>query len=448
MYKIHRKKYEYLKTGHGRVITQRISQALKWNLDDRMPFLQSLTRYPISSMNRMNFLETNNRYKRKHSNILHRIDWTLIILLLSLATISVISISSSMTGGQHNIDFSVRQIIFYVSGFSVMIIMIFIPVNYFKRYIWVIFGFSMFSLLVLYVSPVSPFTPIINGAKRWFQLGCISIQPSEFAKLAYIMTLGYIISQHNRYKLNNSLGNDVKLLYKMSILSVLPMFFVLAQNDLGTMIVFIVIFLGMTIVSGVSWWLILPTLGVAVTTGSSLLIGIIYRPDLLQTYLGVRSYQFERIYSWLSPETNASDSGFQISNSMRAIGSGGMDGKGFGGGAVYIPESHTDFIFTIIGEESGFIGSTIVIVIFFMLMVHLIRIALVVSDDFSSYVIIGYLSMLGFQVFQNIGMTIQLLPITGLPLPFLSYGGSGLWGNMMAMGVVMSIHFHQYSRKS
>lgn len=393
-------------------------------------------------------METNNRYKRKYSNIFHRIDWALITLLLSLAVISIVIINSSMSGGQHNIDFSVRQIIFYVSGFSLMIVMTFIPVKYFKRYIWVIFSFSMLTLLVLYVSPVSPFTPIINGAKRWFQLGFISIQPSEFAKLSYIMALGYIISQHNRYKFINSLGNDVKLLCKMLILSVLPMFFVLAQNDLGTMIVFIVIFLGMTLVSGVSWWLILPTLGVAVTTGVSLIIGIIYRPDLLQTYLGVRSYQFERIYSWLSPETYASDSGFQISNSLRAIGSGGMDGKGFGGGVVYIPESHTDFIFTIIGEEFGFLGSTIVIVIFFMLMVHLTRIALAVNDNFSSYVIIGYLSMLGFQVFQNIGMTIQLLPITGLPLPFLSYGGSGLWGNMMAMGVVMSIYFHQYRNNS
>ena len=132
---------------------------------------------------------------------------------------------------------------------------------------------------------------------------------------------------------------------------------------------------------------------------------------------------------------------------MRAIGSGGIEGKGFEQGIVYIPESHTDFIFTIIGEEFGFLGSTLVIVIFFMLMLHLVRIALTVNDSFSSYFIVGLLSLLIFHIFQNIGMTIQLVPITGLPLPFLSYGGSALWANMIAMGVVMSIYFYQYKQR-
>lgn len=399
-------------------------------------------------MSRVKFLEVKDRFKRQNSNILHRIDWVLILILLALAAISVITIRSAMTGGQYNIDFSIRQLIFYALGFLVMFIMTFIPVKFFKQYIWVIFGFGVLSLFILYVSPVSPVTPIINGAKSWFQLGFVSIQPSEFVKVAYIMALGYVIGQHNKYKLNNSLGNDVRLLFKMLVLSILPMFFILAQNDLGTVLVFIAILLGMVLVSGVSWWLILPALGGIVTTGTALILGIIYRPDLLQTYLGIRPYQFERIYSWLSPDSYASDSGFQLSNSLRAIGSGGIDGKGFGEGIIYIPENHTDFIFTIIGEEFGFLGSTIVIVILFMLMVHLLRIALTVNDNFSSYFIIGYLSMLGFHVFQNIGMTTQLVPITGLPLPFLSYGGSGLWANMVAMGVIMSIYYHQYRRKA
>lgn len=392
-------------------------------------------------------LEVRDRYKRQNINILQRIDWVLIILLLALAAISVITIRSAMTGGQHDIDFSSRQIIFYVLGFSIMISMTFIPVKYFKRFVWIIFGASIFSLCILYISPVSSVTPMINGAQRWFQLGGISIQPSEFAKITYIMALGYIISQHNKYKLNNALDNDVRLVFKMLTLSILPMFFVLSQNDMGTMIVFIAILLGMTLVSGVSWWLILPVLGITVTTGTALILGVIYRPDILQAYLGVSPYQFERIYSWLSPESSPTDSGFQISSSLRAIGSGGMDGKGFGEGIIYIPENHTDFIFTIIGEEFGFLGSTLVVVIFFMLMIHLIRIAFNVGDSFSSYFIIGYVSMLGFQIFQNIGMTIQLLPITGLPLPFLSYGGSGLWANMVGLGVIMSIYYHQYRKK-
>lgn len=393
-------------------------------------------------------MEAKNHYRRQNGNIINRMDWVLIILLLILATISIATINSAMLGGQHNVDFSIRQVIFYFFGFFIMIIMAVIPVRYFKQHVWTIFGISMLILFILYISPVSSVTPVVNGAQRWFQLGFISIQPSEFTKLTYILALSSIMSQHNNYKLNNSLNNDVKLLFKLLLLSAFPIFFVFSQNDMGTVIVFISILFGMILVSGVSWWLILPALGGAVTTGITLILGIIYRPDILQTYLGLQPYQFERIYSWLSPDSSSTGSGFQISSSLQAIGSGGIDGTGLGEGAVYIPEAHTDFIFTIIGEEFGFLGSTIVIFLFFILMVHLAIIALTVKDNFSSYFIIGYLSMLGFQIFQNIGMTIQLLPITGLPLPFLSYGGSALGAYMTGIGIIMSIYYHQYSVKS
>ena len=399
-------------------------------------------------MNRVKFLEVKDNYKRRSSNIFARIDWILVLILIVLAVISVVMIQSAMTSGQYSTDFVLRQILFYVLGFISLFVITFIPIKFFKQYIWVIYGIGVLSLIVLYIAPVSPVTPIINGAKSWYQFGFISIQPSEFVKVIYILALGYVISQHNKYKIRNDLNSDVKLLFKMALVSILPMIFILLQNDLGTVLVLIAILLGMILVSGISWWLILPTLSVAGTTGLILILGIIFRPDLLQTYLGVRPYQFERIYSWLQPDEYASDSGFQLSNSLRAIGSGGIDGKGFTEGIIYIPENHTDFIFTIIGEEFGFLGSTVVIVILFMLMLHLLRIAVTIEDTFSSYFIIGYLSMLTFHIFQNIGMTIQLLPITGLPLPFLSYGGSGLWANMIAMGIVMSIYFHQYKRKT
>lgn len=399
-------------------------------------------------MNRVNFLATENNYKRQSSNVFSRIDWILVFVLLILAAISILTIKSAMTSGQYNTDFSVRQIMFYGFGFVLLFIITFIPMKYFKQYIWIIYGAGVLSLLILYIAPNTPITPIINGAQSWYSFGVMSIQPSEFVKVIYMLTLGYIISQHNKYKIKNDLSSDVTLLFKMFLVSIPPMLLILLQNDLGTVLVLIAILLGMIVVSGVSWWLILPTLSVAGTVGITLILGILYRPDLLQTYLGVRPYQFERIYSWLQPDQYESDSGFQLANSLRAIGSGGIDGKGFTDGIIYIPENHTDFIFTIIGEEFGFLGSTIVIVILFMLMLHLLRIAITVTDSFSSYFIIGFLAMLVFQIFQNIGMTIQLLPITGLPLPFLSYGGSGLWANMAAMGIVMSIYFHQYKRKT
>ena len=154
----------------------------------------------------------------------------------------------------------------------------------------------------------------------------------------------------------------------------------------------------------------------------------------------MKPYQFDRIYAWLDPENNAA--GYHLSNSLKAIGSGLLTGKGFGERKVYIPESHTDFIFSVIGEEYGFIGASIVIGLFFLLIYHITKTALETNDTFNTYICVGVISMITFHVFQNIGMTIQVLPITGIPLPFISYGGSSLMGNMMAMGLIYSIHYH------
>ncbi|MCK1975832.1 rod shape-determining protein RodA [Jeotgalicoccus huakuii] len=388
---------------------------------------------------------SNNKYQRQNINIFARVDWILIILILLLATVSVIAIHSAMTSGQYGTDFGTRQIMFYALGFVIALGLMCIPFKLIKSYTWILYTVGVLSLLILYIAPVSSITPIINGAKSWYQFGFFSIQPSEFVKIIYILTMAYVISQHNKYKLTDTLAMDLRLLLKLILVSVLPMILILLQNDMGTVLVMIAIFLGLVIVSGISWWLIIPTFTVAATTGIALILGILYRPDILEKYLGIHPYQFERIYSWLTPEAFQSDSGFQLTNSLIAIGSGGITGKGYTDGIIYIPENHTDFIFTIIGEEFGFIGSTIVILILFMLIMHLIRMAFQATDSFASYFIIGYIALLVFHIFQNIGMTIQLVPITGLPLPFISYGGSGLWSNMVAVGVLLSMYFHHLS---
>lgn len=323
-----------------------------------------------------------------------------------------------------------------------MVIM-FIPMTLMKQNIWLIYAAGVLSLLVLFVMPDTPFTPIINGAQSWFRIFGMSLQPSEFVKIIYILTLAYVISQHNQFKKSNDLIEDFKLLFKMLLVTLLPIFFILSQNDLGTVLVFIAIILGLVVVSGISWWIIIPTLIVFISVGVTTILGILYRPDIIQELLGVQPYQLERIYTWLRPYEYFREGGFQLANSLQAIGSGGLQGQGYGDGSIYIPENHTDFVFTIIGEEFGFIGSTVVIMILFILMLHLARIASSTSNTFASYFIIGYISMLMFQVFQNIGMTIQLVPITGIPLPFISYGGTALWSNMLAIGIILSIQFYR-----
>ncbi len=393
-------------------------------------------------------MERQDRSTREKNFFLARIDYVLIAIIAVLAVISVVVITSAMTSNQYIGDFRMRQIVFYVIGFGIAFVVMVIPMTLMKQYIWVIYGAGVLSLLVLFVMPDTPFTPIINGAQSWYRIGGLSLQPSEFVKIIYILTLAYVISQHNQFKQSNDLIEDFKLLFKMMIVTALPLFFILSQNDLGTVLVLVAIILGMVVASGISWWLILPTLIVFVSIGVTTILGILYRPDIIQNLLGVQSYQLERIYTWLRPYEYFREGGFQLANSLQAIGSGGLQGQGYGQGSIYIPENHTDFIFTIIGEEFGFIGSTIVIMILFVLMLHLARIASASMDSFSAYFIVGYISMLMFQVFQNIGMTIQLLPITGLPLPFLSYGGTALWSNMLAIGIVLSIQFYRMRYKT
>ena len=158
--------------------------------------------------------------------------------------------------------------------------------------------------------------------------------------------------------------------------------------------------------------------------------------------MGVDPYQFKRIDSWLDPQSYSQDAGMQLLRSLLAIGSGQTAGKGFGNREVYMPESHSDFIFSTIGEEFGFIGGSIVIILFFILIFQLTRTGLETKNQFYSYLCTGVIAMMSFHAFQNIGMTIQLLPITGIPLPFISYGGSSLLSNMIAMGMILSIRYH------
>lgn len=388
-------------------------------------------------------MERQDRSKRIKNFFLARIDYALIAIIAVLAIISVLVIYSAMTSNQYGQDFRIRQIVFYIVGFGMSMVIMFIPMTLMKQNIWLIYAAGVLSLLVLFVMPDTPFTPIINGAQSWFRIFGMSLQPSEFVKIIYILTLAYVISQHNQFKKSNDLIEDFKLLFKMLLVTLLPIFFILSQNDLGTVLVFIAIILGLVVVSGISWWIIIPTLIVFISVGVTTILGILYRPDIIQELLGVQPYQLERIYTWLRPYEYFREGGFQLANSLQAIGSGGLQGQGYGDGSIYIPENHTDFVFTIIGEEFGFIGSTVVIMILFILMLHLARIASSTSNTFASYFIIGYISMLMFQVFQNIGMTIQLVPITGIPLPFISYGGTALWSNMLAIGIILSIQFYR-----
>lgn len=374
---------------------------------------------------------------------LRKIDWIFVALLTILAIISVTTISSAMGGGQYSANFSIRQIIYYILGAIIALVIMLISPKKIRNNTYILYFIFCVLLIGLLILPETSITPIINGAKSWYSFGPVSIQPSEFMKVILILALAKSVSNHNRFTFNKSFQTDLVLFFKIIGISIVPMALILLQNDLGTTLVICAIIIGIMLVSGITWRILAPLFIVAFVFGGTIILAIIYKPTLIESLLGVKMYQMGRINSWLDPYSYSAGDGYHLTESLKAIGSGQLFGKGFNHGEVYIPENHTDFIFSVVGEEMGFIGAVVLLLIFLALIFHLIRLATKVESPFSKIFIIGYVSLLVFHILQNIGMTIQLLPITGIPLPFISYGGSSLWSLMVGIGVVLSIHFHQ-----
>ncbi|MGW7892717.1 FtsW/RodA/SpoVE family cell cycle protein [Staphylococcus xylosus] len=379
----------------------------------------------------------------KNNHWIRRIDWVLIGILVLLAIISVTIINSAMGGGQYSANFSIRQILYYVLGGLIACLIMLVSPKKLMKFTYLLYFLLCAALFILIIIPETPITPIINGAKSWYKLGPLSVQPSEFMKIVLMLALAKLVSKHNQFTFNKSLETDFKLLLKIAGISVIPMGLILLQNDLGTMLVLCAIIVGIIVVSGISWKILAPVFIAGIAFGSSIILSIIYKPSLIENSFGIKTYQMGRINSWLDPYTYSSGDGYHLTESLKAIGSGQLFGKGFNHGEVYIPENHTDFIFSVIGEEFGFIGSVILILVFLAFIFHLVRLATKFELPFSKLFIIGYATLVLFHVLQNIGMTIQLLPITGIPLPFISYGGSSLWSLMCGIGVILSFTYHQ-----
>lgn len=370
-----------------------------------------------------------------------RIDYGLILTIMLLALISFITLSSAQSTGQYKVNFVVEQAKWYF--ISIMAIGLFMQLDAeqmrkVSKYIYLI---GAICLIVLLVAPATKFTPVRNGAQLWFVFpGIGQIQPSEFMKIATIMYTSNIIVNHHEKYIVKTVKSDVILLIKQCMAIGLPIA-LLIKEDLGTALVFMAIALGMIVVSGVTWKLLFPLLSsFTLLAGTVFYLAIWQRP--LMEKIGVENYQFLRLDSWLDPYSYRQGAGMHLVNSLEAIGSGMTTGKGFGNREVYIPESHTDFIFSTIGEEFGFIGGSILISVFFLLIYQITRRGLDTKIPFYTYFCVGFIASISFHVFQNIGMTIQLLPITGIPLPFISYGGSSLLSTMLGVGVLLSIRYH------
>jgi rod shape determining protein RodA len=370
-----------------------------------------------------------------------KLDYNLVFILILLFLASCLAIYSAQASGQYKENFLIKQIFWYAVGSGIITGVMTLDSDQLRKLTWYAYGFGLLMLGFLIVAPES-IAPVINGAKNWFKIpGVGTIQPSEFVKIFIILGLARVIEDHHQKNQIKTMQTDFWLLVKMGIVTMAPLALIIKQ-DLGTALVFLAIMIGMIFISGISWKLLTPLFSAGIALVGTVFYFVLWNPDLLEKYLGVGEYQLRRIYSWLDPYSYQGSDAYQLTKSLLAIGSGQTGGKGFGNREVYLPESQTDFIFSVVGEEYGFIGASVLISLFFLLVYHITKVGMETKNNFYTYICVGVISMITFHVFQNVGMTIGVLPITGIPLPFISYGGSALMGNMLGLGLIFSIRYH------
>ena len=385
-----------------------------------------------------------NQKKQPDSDV-SKIDYGIILSVMLLALISLITIYSTtyMMSTTPSLRPTIMQVLWYIIGAVAVIVLMQFDSEQLWKLAPIAYGLGVL-LLILILIFYDRRSYALQGAKSWFVFGPISFQPSEVVKISLIMMLGRVITKHNMETSQRTLNTDWKLLLQIGLWSLPLLVLIMAQNDLGTVLVYLAIIIGMTLMSGVSWKILLPVFGVIGLIGGVLIYLVIYNRDILLK-VGFMPYQFSRIDSWLNPFEDSRGDAFQLAQSMKAIGSGRLFGKGLGMSEVYVPVRESDMIFSTIGENFGFIGGCILIFVYFLLIYQMVRICFDTKNEFYAYMSTGVIMMILFHVLENVGMTIGLLPITGIPLPFISQGGSALLGNMMAIGLVMSMRYHYKS---
>lgn len=357
--------------------------------------------------------------------VLKNIDYVILILVIILFVIGIVALSSASQGaGEVEAKFS-KQIVWFAVGLFISFCVAFFDYKNLKKITIPIYIISLIALaLVLKTAP-------INGARSWFQIGPMSLQPSEFFKIILIISVATFIDYVSE---NNGINKIYNLLICFAIIAV-PIFLIVKQPDYGTAIVGIVIFAMMLFSAGLNWKYI----------ATAFVILIVAVPLLY--FFVLPEHAKTRIDVFLNPNLDPRGAGYNIIQSELAIGSGMLLGKGVQNGTQtqmgLLPMKTTDFIFPVIGEEMGFIVSSLIIVLYGILLIRIINLARNTLDRYGKLICVGVFAMIFSHVLENIGMCMGLLPITGIPLPFISYGGSSMLTNMIAIGLLMSISAHK-----
>ena len=381
----------------------------------------------------------------KHS-IDSRVDYTLILPVICLLIFGITAIYIAVS---HDYPASAWAIVGQqIAWITLGVVISFVVMFFNTKFLWqmtpllYIFGLGLMVLPLVFYSPTLVAS---TGAKNWVTIGGTTLfQPSEFMKISYILMLSRSVvqfSQRHKEKVR-TLGMDWLLILELFLYTIPVLLLLTLQSDLGTALVFLAIFSGIVLLSGVSWKIILPIFLTGVVCFVAFML--IFTSEGGRAFLhnlGMPTYQINRILAWLHPFEYAQTTTYQQAQGQIAIGSGGIWGQGFNVSNLLVPVRESDMIFTVIAEDFGFVGSSILIALYLLLIYRMLRITIKSNNQFYTYISTGFIMMLIFHIFENIGAVTGLLPLTGIPLPFISQGGSSIISNLIGVGLLLSMSY-------
>mgnify|MGYP005841257659 CR=1 FL=1 len=359
--------------------------------------------------------------------LLKNIDWLLILLVLAVVSLGIINLYSAGLNqtDERTTQLYIKQIYWLLIGLSLMIGMTIIDYRRLERLAYPLYWLSIILLLAVMLSG-----KMVAGSKRWLVCGPINFQPSELAKIGIILALATHFYRQERFE-----PLTWRQLALPSLLMLLPFGLVVKQPDLGSALLIAAVASTLILFVGVRWHILV-----------TLFVGFLAATPILWYFL--KDYQKQRIFTFLNPEQDPLGSGYHIIQSKIAVGSGLFWGKGFLKGTQsqlnFLPEQHTDFVFSVFAEEWGFIGSVLLIILYFGLILWSLHIARTCRERLGNLLAVGISAMIFWQIFINISMVTGLLPVVGIPLPFFSYGGSSLIANFLGIGLLLNIRMRQF----
>lgn len=363
---------------------------------------------------------------------IRHLDPALLLATLLLSAFGVLMVFSATVHKQEaaGLDpnaFMERQIIFAIVGAGLLIAMSMFDYRHLRAFAPVLYAITLMGLVLV----LTPLGDVRGGASRWINLGAFQAQPSELAKLAVLVGMAAFLAERK----GDVRARDVAAVCGIAML---PMILIYLQPDLGTTLVFVILLSVSLLIGGAKLR----------HFGSLALLGLIAIVTVIQLGM-LEEYQIERVTAFLDASPDVQSEGYNLTQSKIAIASGGMQGKGLRAENTqtsldFVPEQHTDFIFTAVGEQLGFVGSATLLALFVLLIWRALRIATMSRDMFGTLIAGGIAAYWVFQVFVNVGMTMGIMPITGIPLPFISYGGSSLLTNFLCVGLLLNIHMRRY----